>query len=261
MKKVTSTEGNNLVALDNRIVENLCPLSLNEKRLVYLLLGRVKNSYKEGLSMEEVLSKEVTPEEVKAGRWVVGETLSPEGWYSITVRDFAEATGVRLDNARNELEEVAESLRTKAVYINFGEDVGYVKVNWVSSIRFDVKGDCIGVRWNSDIIPLVCNLTEYFVKLRLKEVLLLRSTYSWKLHEVLVMLRGVQDYRKDVVVGVEDLKKMLGVPKGLQEYKYFKGKILNMAVKELNEKGVRKGLEFREVKEGRWVRKLVWSWK
>lgn len=112
MKKVTSTEGNNLVALDNRIVENLCPLSLNEKRLVYLLLGRVKNSYKEGLSMEEVLSEEVTPEEVKAGRWVVGETLSSEGWYSLSVREFAGAIGIEMFNARNELEEVVESLRT-----------------------------------------------------------------------------------------------------------------------------------------------------
>lgn len=260
MKKVTSTEGNNLVALDNRVVESLCPLSLNEKRLVYLLLGRVKNSYKEGLSEEEVLKKETTAEEVRLGHWVVGETLSSEGWYSLSVREFAEATGVRLDNARNELEEVTESLRTKAVHINFGEE-GYVKVNWVSSIRFDVKTDSIGVRWNSDIIPLVCNLTEYFVKLRLKEVLLLKSTYSWKLHEILVMLRGVQDYKKDVVVGVEELKKMLGVPKGLQEYKYFKGKILNMAVKELNEKGVRKGLTFKEEKEGRWVRRLVWRWE
>lgn len=261
MKKVTSTEGNNLVALDNRIVENLCPLSLNEKRLIYLLLGRVKNSYKGGFTIDEVLSNDITLEEVKSGKWVIGETLSNEGWYSITVRDFSEAIGIEMFNARNELEEVAESLRTKAVYVNFGEDVGYVKVNWVSSIRFDVKGDCIGVRWNPDIIPLVCNLTEYFIKLRLKEVLLLRSTYSWKLHEILVMLRGVQDYRKDVVVEVEELKRMLGVPKGLQEYKYFKGKILNKAVQELNEKGVRKGLEFKEVKEGRWVRKLVWRWK
>lgn len=260
MGKVTNTDGNNLVALDNRIVENLCPLSLNEKRLVYLLLGRVKNSYKEGLSMEEVLKKETTPEEVKEGKWVVGDMLSSEDWYSITVREFAEALDLEMFNARNELEAVAESLRTKAVHINFGEDVGYVKVNWVSSIRFDVKRDCISVRWNSDIIPLVCNLTEYFVKLRLREVLLLRSTYSWKLHEVLVMLRGTQDYKKKVVVEVEELKKMLGVPKGLQEYKYFKSKILNMAVKELNEKGVRKGLWFKEVKEGRRVVGLEWSW-
>lgn len=261
MKKVTNAEGNNLVALDNRIVENLCPLSLNEKRLVYLLLGRVKNSYSESYKKHELHNPMLTPEEVRNGRWLEGDILSSEDWYSLSVRDFAEALGIEMFNARNELETVTESLRTKAVYINFGDEVGYVKVNWVSSIRFDVKTDSIGVRWNSDIIPLICNLTEYFVKLRLKEVLLLRSTYSWKLHEILVMLRGVQDYKKDVVVEVEELKRMLGVPKGLQEYKYFKGKILNMAVKELNEKGVRKGLEFKEEKEGRWVKRLVWRWE
>ena len=261
MGKVTGTEGNNLVALDNRIIESLCPLSLNEKRLVYLLLGRVKNSYSESYKGYELQNPLLTLEEVKKGRRIIGDILSSDGWYGISVRDYSEATGVRLDNARSELEDVAKSLRTKAVHINFGADIGYLEVNWVSSIRFDVKTDSIGVMWNAAIIPLVCNLTEYFTRLRLREVLLLRSTYSWKLHEVLTMLRGIQNYKEDVVVDVEELKKMLGVPKGMQEYKYFKGKILNMAVKELNEKGVRKGLGFREVKEGRWVRRLVWRWE
>lgn len=260
MDNITSSKGN-LVALDNRIVESICNFSLVEKRVVYLLLSQLSKGYMTAYKEEEVIfNKMLTPEDVRIGQRVVGEILDSDFWYKISVKEFSELVGVRSDNARTELQSVVESLRSKFVKIDYGEDIGYVKVNWVSSIMFDAKEDCIGIKWNKDIIPLICDLKEYFIKLKIKEVLLLKSTYSWKLHEILKLLRGMQDFKKNVVIDVEELKRLLNVPEGFQEYKYFKSKVLSPAVKELNDKKVYVQLIFKEIKSGRRIVKLEWNW-
>jgi plasmid replication initiation protein len=250
-----------LVVLDNRIVDSICPLKITEKRVLYLLLSKISNGYRKSLSKKEIFSdKNIAPEDVIIGKRVEGEVLSSEYWYRLSVREFSEVTQVRLDNARTELQDVVESLRTKYVKIDYGSGMGYVKVNWVSAIMFDVKDDCIGIKWNTDILPFICDLEEYFVKLKLQELLLLKSTYSWKLHEVLKLLRGMQDFNKAVVIPVDELKRLLNVPDGFQAYKYFKSKVLTPAVKELNNKKVYTQLIFREIKSGKSVVRLEWSW-
>jgi plasmid replication initiation protein len=260
MENIESSKGN-LVALDNRIVESICNFSLVEKRVVYLLLSQINKGYQKKYSEEEVIfNKMLTPGDILTGQRVAGEILDSDFWYKISVKEFAEGVGIPSNNARKELHSVAESLRTKFVKIDFGSNVGYVKVNWVSSIMFDAKEDCIGIKWNKDIIPLICDLKEYFIRLRVKEVLLLKSTYSWKLHEILKLLRGMQDFNKDVVIPIEELKRLLNVPEGFQAYKYFKSKVLTPAVKELNAKKVYTQLAFREIKSGKSVVRLEWSW-
>jgi len=258
----TIAVNNNVVVLDNKIIESLCPLSLVEKRVIYLLLGNIGNSYFRSYTEEEISNPSVTPEDVKKGVFVTGESISSELWYRLSVREYTDSTNVRIDNAREELKSIIESLRTKYILFTLKDSESFIKVNWVSSVMFDAKEDCIGIRWNSDVIPYISNLTTYFTKLRLKEVLLLRSTYSWKLHEILTLLRGTQDYRyKEVSIDIEELKRMLGVPTGLQEYRYFKFKILNHAVNELISKGVRLNLRFKEVKRGRKVVRLLFCWE
>ena len=257
---LVESSNKNVVVLDNRVVDSVCTFSLVEKRLVYILLSRVKSSYFKAPTQKMLLDKSVTPEDIKNGVLCEGQHLDSTIWYNLSVRDYAEHCGISLDNARTELQTTVENLRTRYVTVDYGNK-GWLKVNWVSSIKYDRELDAVGVKWNSDIIPFLCNLTAYFTRIKLKEVLLLRSTYSWKLHEILIMRRGTQDYKNKVEITVTDLKKLLDVPPGLQAYKYFKSKILNPAVKELREKKVREFLEFEEVKAGKWVHKLIWSWE
>jgi plasmid replication initiation protein len=249
----------NLVVLDNRIVESVCEFSLVEKKVIYILLSEIRKGYK--TSVNELDVSNLSLEDIRKGIRIDGEVLSQDFWYKLSTKEFAESVKIPSNNARKELQSIVESLRTKFVKIDFGEGIGYVKVNWVSSVMFDAKEDCIGIKWNKDILPLICDLKEYFVRLKVKEVLLLKSTYSWKLHEVLKLLRGIQDFKKNIVVPIDELKNLLNVPNSLQEYKYFKSKILNPAILELNAKKLYTGLYFREIKSNRRVIGLEWEWK
>ena len=233
-------ETKNIVYLGNELAQSSYTLTLNEQRLLYILLSKVKpTEYLVPMTTREV--ELATLEEVQkynVRKKVFGDTLDSITLNSISVAEFAEFTGLELRKAREDLLSVAERLFDREILIKHADGVGYTKFRWISSIRYDAGSDTVGLRWSVDILPYITELKERFTKLLLKDLLGLQSTYSWKLYTLLKSHKGENNYIKDVVISVEDLIWELKVPESCKEFKVLNSRILEKATKELAKKAM-----------------------
>jgi plasmid replication initiation protein len=103
---------------------------------------------------------------------------------------------------------------------------GWVKYSLFSKCEYDPQKGNITVRFDPDLKPHYLNLKKQFAKYDLSQFLLLPSTYSQRLYEILKSW----DDRQDVKIKLSDLHIMLNVPKSLKSvYKNFRRRVLEKA--------------------------------
>jgi len=248
---------NNLVVLDNMLVESLSDMTLSEKRLIYILLSKINPTLLLTPSDEDIYNPKISVEEFGTRQVLEGEEVAGK-LFTLTVKEYATLVGLDLKDAREALTFVAERLYTRSVSSIIGNK--FNKFRWVQQVIFDKDMDSVSLMWSNPIIPYIRQLTSYFVQLRLQHLLTLNSSYSWRLYEVLKMEKGKNIYKKEVKFEVEELQTLLNVPESRKEYKFFKSKIIKVAVGELITKNVMPQLDYKEKKVGRRIVSLEFVW-
>jgi plasmid replication initiation protein len=252
---------NNLINIDNKLAQSSYHMTLNEQRLLFILLSKVKpTEYLVPMTTDEVLASPLTLKELeatKSRKKEFGDTLDAVTLHTISVREFSEFCGSELNKAREDLLEVGETLFHRYIHVKHEDDKSFIKFRWVSSIRFDAKEDTISLRWSIDILPYITQLASHFTKLRLDDLLGLQSTYSWKLYMILKSHKGENNFLRDVVIKVEDLIFELAVPESCKEFKMLNSRILQRATRELQKKAL-PDLKMELVKKGKKVESVKW---
>ena len=247
-------EHKHLVVMSNELIKQPSDLTLIERRVLYLILGKLKPSINR-LPSKDLLDSMKTAQELenfyKSG--IKGTTFTDSSIFTLTVGDYARIIGARQCHAREELAQVAKTLGNRKTQINTSKLVGVV--NWASTSLFNKEEDTLFIKFNELLIPYLCDLQSYFTKVRLGEVLLLQSTYSWRFYELYKMRQGENRYIS-VEFDLLELYEMLDVPSSRREYRKFNDRILKPALKELKDKGLI-SLKVTEKKAGRKVVSLV----
>lgn len=250
MKEDVKKELNNLVAMDNALVLSLTSMTINEKRLIYILLSRIKASYLIKPKKSEQNDRVDTPDPWLNRQRAEGEDIRGK-LYWLSVRDYAELCDMRLHNARRDLIEVADQLYGRSVTTRNGS--GFSKVHWVQQLDYYPEEDAIGIMWSDKIAAFISNLVEKFVEFRLYDVLQLSSSYSWRLYEILKTTKGANQYVK-VEFEIEKLYELMDVAESCKEFKYFKSRVLDKSVKELKMKNIFPNLAYTlDARKGRKV--------
>lgn len=109
---------------------------------------------------------------------------------------------------------------------------GWAKCNVFSWCEFDSKAGCIRARFDPGLKEHYLNLKSQFTQYSLIEFLLLPSTYSQRLFEVLKSWSNLPD----VIIPLVELFTMLDVPISFQRYPDFRRKVLERAYKDIHEK-------------------------
>jgi plasmid replication initiation protein len=212
------------------------------------------------MTVDEVLTSPLTLKELeatKSRKKELGDVVDAVTLHTLPVREYAEFCGVRLDSARQELLEASETLFNRYIHIKHEDGKSFIKFRWVSSIRYDAKEDTVSLRWSVDILPYITQLTEYFTKLRLNDLLELQSTYSWKLYTILKSHKGENNFKKEVTISVEDLIFELAVPDSCKDFKMLNSRILQKATSELKKKAL-PDLKMTLNKKGKKVSSVSW---
>jgi len=252
-------ETRNLVNIDNKLAQSSYSMTLNEQRLIYILLSKVTPSeYLVKMTLEEAEEASLADFIATKGRKkTFGDILDSATLHTIMVREFSEFCGLELNKAREALLEVSDTLFNRYIHIKHEDGKSFIKFRWVSSIRFDAKEDTISLRWSVDILPYITQLTEYFTKLRLNDLLELQSTYSWKLYILLKSHKGENNFKKEVTIRVEDLIFELAVPDSCKDFKMLNSRILQKATGELKKKALT-DLKMVFNKKGKKVSSVSW---
>ena len=225
---------NFLVVMANELIKQPQDLSLIERRALFIILSKLKPRIQRNPSKD--LLDRLSLEELKEfyHNGIDGESFTKDSLFSLTVQEYSEIIGVRQCDAREELKQIAFSLGKRQTILQ-GNISGII--NWTSTSLFKADEDTLFIKFNELLIPYLCNLQSHFTKIRLKEVLLLQSTYSWRFYEIYKMRQGENMYIA-VQFTLEELYEMLDVPPSRREYRKFNERILKPDLKELKEKGV-----------------------
>lgn len=143
--------------------------------------------------------------------------------------------------------EVVEGLLGR--FLTLPRPNGWAKCNVFSWCEYDSKAGCIRARFDPGLKEHYLNLQSHFTQYSLMEFLLLPSTYSQRLFEVLKSWSSLPE----AVIDLSDLFEMLDVPASLRaNFKDFRRRVLEKAHKDISSQtGLR--YQWEPIKKGRAV--------
>ncbi|MBV9491159.1 MAG: replication initiation protein [Verrucomicrobia bacterium] len=192
----------------------------------------------------------LSPREQKLLLYVIA-MIEPEaadfGKCKVSVRDFAELTGLKADDLYQELRDTALAIREKTLVVENVLEPGMRKPvrrhgSWFEYVDEAVGDGCVTVKLSSWLKPLLIHVRSEFFRYRLGFALNLRSEYSIRLYQWLKRwqflgrkTQSVAQLRLELGATEVDAEGNV-VRENLSAYKHFKNKAITPAVKEINEK-------------------------
>lgn len=133
---------------------------------------------------------------------------------------------------------------------------GWAKYGVFSKCSYDGQAGVVRARFDPDLKPHFLSLNEYFTEYSLTEFLLLPSTYSQRLFEILKSW----DDKPECKISISDLFTMLDVPETLRRYPDFRRYVLEKAHKDILEKTSLR-YEWEPIKRGRAVFEIRFTFR
>lgn len=175
----------------------------------------------------------------------------------ISAADYAETFGVDLTTAYEQLQAAAKVLYNRSItfyeaaHRRNGKPLPPTKVQmrWIGSAKYQEGEGWVEFDWWPKLLPHLFGLKKQFTSYQLQQASALRSTYSWKLLELLQRFEstGWAEY------SIEDFcASMDATPKQAADFGKVRTKIIEPAIKELTDKD---GwlIQWRPIKRGRKV--------
>lgn len=172
--------------------------------------------------------------------------------YEFNILDYCRTCNV--ENNGRQYEDVKTTLKTladKSMWLK-QEDGTEVLVRWLAKAKTNKRSGKALIRIDEDLAPYLFDLQSKFLSYGLKNILNMKSQYSIRIYELVKsyhdMKIGQTDHRSKMekmkspqsiewVLELEELKKLLMVNevKSYSRYPSFRQKVLEPALKEINE--------------------------
>jgi plasmid replication initiation protein len=174
--------------------------------------------------------------------------------YRITVADFSEILGIRVDGMYEELERTLKSLMSRIISIRNGKS--FLIMSWLSSAEYKSGSGYIELAFDPKLKPYLLQLKNHYTQYQLDAVLYFKSIYSIRLYELLKKesFKARNGYF-DVYFEYEKLREHFGI--GKKEYlkiNNFKQKTIEPATREISDKT---DLYINDVRYGKTGRKIT----
>ena len=176
--------------------------------------------------------------------------------YVLKVKDFRELTGQKTKRIYELIDEALNDLLKNPLTIPLGDEKNSIlKANWVSGAIYN-DGE-VRFMIYPKLRPFLLEVKERFLKYRLENILLLKSSYSIRIYEILkdwLEMYSRYGSKAEKIISLNELREMLEIPKSYR-FNNIKTQILNKAKQEL-EKHTDIIFEYEEIKTGRKVTHL-----
>ena len=209
-----------LVVKANKLVEARQRLSIQEQRIILLLISKIR------------------PEDVNFL------------WYKFGILDFAKFLGIeKSQGIYLDVRKAVRKLMKRIVTVDRKDR--NIDLHWIEAAAYGEKG-FVKICMNQVLKPYLLNLKAQFTKYNISYIVHLRSTYSIRIYELLKRF----EYLGEATFSLDKLKYMLGVdPDEYTLYGNFKSKVILVAQKELLEK-TDKAFTFEEEKNGKKISEI-----
>jgi hypothetical protein len=166
--------------------------------------------------------------------------------YYIPVNVIGEYLGINKTSLYSRISNISSKLIKQAVRIPEpseidGDQDGYMDFQWVSRSRYLPKGRspigeaCLEMRLHEDLRPMLLNLKSHFGSVPLLQIATMPSFTSIRVVELLYFSSyGLS--KKELYLGLDELKERLGIEGKYLNYKDFRREVLERAQKDCVEK-------------------------
>lgn len=200
------------VNMSNALSRSAHGLSLAEKRIVAACIAKTDQMP----NMTHVRAK---------GAWSV----------RLSAADYAETFGVDMNTAYDQLQDASDNLFNRYIRTTRKTRRGdeEYKFRWVGSVRYHKGEGWVELDWWHEVVPHLFGLRREFTSYKLKQASALRSSYSWRLFEVLQSWQDTGRYRPTI----EEFCIAMDVPESYKkDFKSIRTRALEPAVDELIQK-------------------------
>lgn len=174
--------------------------------------------------------------------------------YALSATEYAEEFHIPRNTAYVILKEVVDKLLKTS--FSLPVEAGLLKINVCSQALYIKDKGQIKVRFTEEIMPHLAEIKNRFTMYNLCEISGFNSIYTTRFYELLMQYKttGI------LVISVAKLRNILGCIQNYKLYNDFKRHGFGHAVNEINSH-YDIGITFREVKEGRAVDRLEFTFK
>jgi len=151
--------------------------------------------------------------------------------YSFTKKELENLTNTNLKYTR--ISQMADGLMGKVLHLNLKNE-GFKKYTFFSTMEY--KEGILKVCINEKMKPFFLNLANNFIETELKELISLKSYYSKRIYLLLKSNAFKGGSVSSFEHSISDLQEEFEVKKSLLNYADFKINVLEVALKEINEK-------------------------
>jgi len=222
-QKPQTRDETRVVVKSNYLIEASYRLSLQEQRLILLMVSKIK---KDDQNFHV---------------------------YQIAVKDFNRIVGIKGEGSYQRTKELTKKLLERSMQIK--KDNSVLQITWLSSAEYFEGKGYVELSFDPKLKTYLLQLKDFFTRYRLQHVIRLKSSYSIKLYELLKQYEhiGKRSFT------LSELRSKLGL--GEDEYPLyanFKQKIISRVQDELNA-NTDLSIHFHERKGGRKVIGIVFS--
>ncbi|MFC4537379.1 replication initiation protein, partial [Chromohalobacter sarecensis] len=191
----------------NALVEASYRLSLYEQRIILACISQVRRD----------------------------EPLTDQKLYTISAQQIAEMTGTQLGTAYQNLKAASERLFDRRVTLheapNGQENTRIRLTRWVQTIEYRDKEGAVDLRFGTDMVPYLSQLTEQFTRYALADVAKMSSVHAIRLYELLAQWRGTGKRE----VSLEWLREALYLEDRYTNIRDLKRWVIKPAIEQINE--------------------------
>ena len=209
----------NLVVQSNRLIEAKYRLSVEEQKIIKILISRIG---KDDRDFQD---------------------------YEFHIKELANLLGMNYDNPYVVLKRITKRLITKPLEFENPETNELLQCAWLSSALYRIGQGTITLCFDPKLKPLLLQLKSYFTKYDLEQIMQFKGQYAIRFFEFRKSFLGRNI--KETIFTLRQLWEILGLKKTeYKEFFNFKNRILEPARLELLEK-TGKSFTWESVKQGR----------
>jgi len=165
------------------------------------------------------------------------QEITDEVMYQVSASEMSELCGMDIKTAYRDLADAADRLYERSVTI-YKEPDGRVRplkvqrTRWVQTVAYVESEGHIELRFGRDMIPFINRLSEQFTRYALSDVAKMKSIYSIRVYELIAQWKNSKN---EFEIGLDELKNLLDIGDKYRVFANFKARVLETAVKEINQ--------------------------
>lgn len=160
--------------------------------------------------------------------------------YCISIKKLADLLNINFNGLYGKIFNICDNLMKEVVYIGGENQKHDWKIfHWCSSCEY--KNGMITIRLHDDLKPYLLELSNLYTQYVLENILLLKSTFSIRIYELLMQeikyKKACAEDEADVYLSVDLIRRATDTENKYKDsYNMFEKRVVRSAVNEINEK-------------------------